>query len=63
MFANKPWDPLTARRTYLLAAQLDPRFVPLRDALLSNARPVEEAEPGDGTDWLLLFTPGLKLGV
>jgi len=63
-YQNKPWDPQTARRTYLLAAQLDPHFVPLRDSLLASAHQAHdhEVEPGDDIDWLLLFADGPKAG-
>ena len=57
-YQNKPWNPATARRTYLLAAELDPRFVSLRDALLAKASPegAADVEPGDRIDWLMLRT-------
>jgi hypothetical protein len=56
MFQNRPWDPATSARTYLIAALLDPRWKSLSRSLQERAlRSTEDMEPGERLDWLSIF--------
>lgn len=56
MFQNKPWNPDTSARTYLLASRLDPHWTGLSRRLSDQAgRSPEEIEPGERLDWLNLL--------